>query len=125
MNANAQQVAIEVGGWALDVPTALLLVMFMLLFWIVWRAERQGLNWADGFRDDSLKTSFLRLAVLVALMISAWQVMSLTLRVQPSLDLVERLSEFFIVVWSGTKIVEKIVDVLAVKFGVKPPPSPQ
>lgn len=118
-----KQVAIEFGGWAIDVPTALLLVMFALIAWIVWRAERQGLNWADAFRDDSGKASFMRLAMMVALMISSWQVMSTTLRVQPSLDLVERLSEFFIVVWSGAKIVEKIVDVIAVKFGVKPPPA--
>lgn len=117
--------SIEVGGWSFDVPTMLLIIMFALILWIMLRAHRSGLNWAEAFKDDSGKPSFLRLAVLIALSITGWQIMSLTLRVQPTVDLLERLTEFFIVVFSGAKIAEKALDVILAKFGLRPaPPAP-
>lgn len=124
---NPVQPAVDLGGWSFDVATGLLIVMFALIVAIVWMAKL-GPRWAESFQDDSGKVSLFRLAVLIALAVTSWQVMSITLRVEPSIDTLEYLAALYMCVWSGAKIVEKVLDIVLIKFGVKPaapPPPPQ
>lgn len=119
---DAQPAAIEAFGWSLDIPTALLIVMFALIITILWRASL-GERWAEAFQDDSGKVSALRLAIFIAIGVSSWHLLYVTMNVVKKGDDLEQLYPFYatyLAVWSGAKVAEKALDAILAKFGVKP-----
>lgn len=103
----------------LDVA-AVTLVAGLLWIMLVLRAARiGGFSWAGALKDDAGKESALRFAVLVALVISSWLLMYVSLNVIKNGDDMQALFPFFatyLAVWSGAKVVEKLLDLLLAKY---------
>lgn len=101
---------------SLDFPAAILLLLLFACFAIVIRAQRRAdFDWGDALRDDTGKVSAMRLGVLVCLVISSWVLVDLTLKYADKDP--EKLLYFYLIyvaVWSGAKIVEKLLEA---KFG--------
>lgn len=112
----------DIFGYTIDVPTALLLVMFALIVVILWRADLKA-RWSEAFEDDSRKVSALRLSIFVAIGVSSWHLLYVTMNVvKVSGDLSELYPFYatYLCVWSGAKVAEKALDAILAKFGVKP-----
>ena len=104
---------------------ALVLVFGLLWILLVLRIARAGgFNWTTAFQDDNGKSSVLRIGVLVCLIISSWLLMYLALHVVQNDKTLQELFPYFmayLAVWSGAKVVEKMLDVIMAKYGVKAP----
>lgn len=113
----------ELWGYEIDIPTALLLVMFALIGFVLWSA-RLGPRWGEALSDDGGKVSALRLAVFVALAVSSWQLIYVTITVVHRPDDVAAVYSTlatYVCVWSGAKVAEKALDAILAKFGVGRP----
>lgn len=117
-------------GYSLDVPAASLLMMGLGLFWLMLSASRRpDAFWSTAFKDDTGKVSWMRLAMLVALGVSSWHLIYVTMNVvKDGKDLAELYPFYatFLLVWSGAKVAEKAIDAVLAKFGIiKPAPQIQ
>jgi hypothetical protein len=114
--------SLDAFGWSLDVPTALLFVMLALIVVLLWRADL-GPRWAEAFQDDGGKVSALRLSIFIAIAVSSWHLIYVTMNViKTGADLNELYPFYatFLGVWSGAKVAEKALDAILAKFGVRP-----
>lgn len=105
---------------SVSVPTLVLFALLVLGFAVAFKAqERQDFDFADMLRDDSHKPSALRLAIFVSLAISSWLVVYTALDTKYSEDFVLNLIALYLIVWSGVKVVEKLVEVwISKKVGI-------
>lgn len=105
----------------IDFPAAILLIMLLGTAWIAIRAQRrEDFDWANALRDDGGKESAFRLAIFISLVISSWMLIYLTLNVMAEKGDLSLLFNFYLAylaVWSGAKIVERLLDVLLQRYG--------
>ena len=98
----------------IDIPAAVLAVILLGALYVVHKAqEREDFDFADMLRDDNDKPSALRLGIFVCLAVSSWALIYDTIH-QKELD--PQAFGIYILVWSGAKIAEKIVDMVAAKW---------
>lgn len=107
-----------------DFPAVILLVMTLLGVYVLYQTQKNPANnfdFADMLRDDAGKPSAFRLGIFVCLAISSWVIMYLVVQ-NKTIDL--WLIVFYMLIWSGAKIAEKMVDAyIATKGGNVPPPT--
>jgi hypothetical protein len=109
-----------------------LLALLAAAMYVMWQAQRKAdFDWADMLRDDAGKPSAFRLAIFVSLGVSSWLLIYVTMKiVGTSSTWVEALNALFpwyaiyILVFSGAKIAERLVEIAAVKIGVVPKATP-
>ena len=103
---------------------------FALVFGLLWvllvvrEARTGGFSWNKAMQDDSGKESALRFGIVVALVISSWFLVYVTMNVVKGSGDLEALFPYYmayLAVWSGAKAVEKLLDVLILRFGGKTP----
>jgi hypothetical protein len=108
-----------------DFPAVILLVMTLLGVYVLYQTQKSKSNnfdFADMLRDDAGKPSAFRLAIFVCLAISSWVIMYIVVQTK-AIDL--WLIVFYMLIWSGAKIAEKIVDAYAGSSRGAAPLSPQ
>lgn len=111
-----------------DIAGFALVLGLLWILLVIRSAEQGGFSWKRAMQDDSGqegkgKESVLRFAVLVALVTSSWLLMYVTINVIKSGADLEQLFPYYVsylAIWSGAKVVEKLLDVLILKFGGKP-----
>lgn len=106
-----------------DFPAVILLVMTLLGVYVLYQTQKSRSNnfdFADMLRDDAGKPSAFRLGIFVCLAISSWVIMYLVVQ-NKTIDL--WLIVFYMLIWSGAKIAEKIVDAYIATKGSTPPPT--
>ena len=114
----------------LDAPAIVLLAMLLTGAYVMFKAQqRADFDWADMLRDDNGKPSAFRLAIFVSLGVSSWLLIYITIRIVGTsttwVDALEALFKWYalyIVVFSGAKIAERLVEVAYVKI-VGPVPA--
>lgn len=103
-----------------DIAVIVFIALLLLILYIVRRAEQAaGFSWAPIFQDDSGKVSALRVAILVSIAVSSAVLLYITVNLVKNQDDLKGLFEFYIAylaVWSGAKVVEKLIDLLVAKF---------
>ena len=98
----------------IDVPAAVLAVVLLGGVWICYKAQqREDFDFADMLRDDAGKPSALRLGVIVAIAMSSWALAYDTINGN-ELDI--QVFVAYLVIWSGAKIAEKLIDIVAAKW---------
>lgn len=103
-----------------DIPATVLIALLVAGAFVIFKAQQKdNFDFAQMLTDDSGKPSAMRLAVFVCLAASTWALIKV---VMTSNDPKESFNFYmaYIAVWSGAKIVEKLLDVLLAKFGGKP-----
>lgn len=106
----------------LDFPAMVLVFMLLGIALAMLAAQRNpNFDWADGFKDDAGKVSWGRAAVAGAFCISSWcLIYALMNAIKTTFDadgIVKSLDALFpwfiayMLVWAGTKSVDKLVDV--------------
>jgi len=106
----------------LDFPAAVLVFMLLGMALAMLAAQRNpNFDWADGFKDETGKVSWGRAAVAGAFCISSWcLIYALMNAIKTTFDadgIVKALNALFpwfiayMLVWAGTKSVDKLVDV--------------
>ena len=96
-----------------DFPAVVLLMMTLLGVYVLYQTQKNPHNnfdFADMLRDDAGKPSAFRLAIFVCLAISSWAIMYIIMQTK-GIDI--WLIVFYMLIWSGAKIAEKIVDAYA------------
>lgn len=119
--------SLDAFGWSLDVPTALLVVMLVLIVVVMWRADL-GKRWAEAFQDESGKVSALRLSIFIAVAASTWHLLYVSMNVVKASGDLGELYPFYatyLCVWSGAPVASKALDAILAKFGIKPPMNQQ
>ncbi len=110
----------------LDFPALVLIGIFLIVFWVLWRAHKaeNGLNFAEMLQDDGGKASAGRLSAFVALAISSWGFMYILITRKGEIDTWLFLG--YVGIWSGAKVVERGVDAYLVSKsgGAIAPPRP-
>lgn len=104
----------------LDIPSIVLIALLIAGAFVMYKAQQKdNFDFSQMLVDDSGKPSAMRLAVFVCLAASTWALIKV---IMTSSDPKESFNFFmaYIAVWSGAKIVEKLLDVLLAKFGAKP-----
>lgn len=104
-----------------DFPAVILLVMTLLGAYVLYQTQKSKSNnfdFADMLRDDAGKPSAFRLAIFVCLAISSWAIMYIVVQTK-GIDL--WLIVFYMLIWSGAKIADKIVDAYAASKGAGVP----
>ena len=119
----------------IDAPSVVLLAMLAAGTYVMYKAQqREDFDFADMLRDDNNKPSAFRMAIFVCLGVSSYLLLFITFKLvaQVTVSWVDTLNALFpwyalyILVFSGAKIAEQMVETLMVKFGAKlPPPPPQ
>ena len=88
------------------------------------RAQRQeDFSWTDMLRDAHGKPSAFRLGIVISLIMASWVLVVITIRSIPPFTAKELtdLVLIYLIVWSGSPIVSKLLDFLLAKYtGVKP-----
>lgn len=115
----------------LDIPSIVLLAMLFAATYVMWQAQkREDFDWADMLRDDGGKPSAFRLAIFVSLGVSSWLLINLTIKLaSTSASWVEALDALFkwyalyVLVFSGAKIAERIVEIAYFKIVGKEAPQ--
>ena len=100
-----------------DFPATVLLVMLLLGVYIMHKTQQNpdnNFDFADMLRDDGGKPSAFRLAVFACLAISSWVIMSIVVTTH-AIDL--WVFGFYLIVWSGAKIADKLIDAYMVTKG--------
>lgn len=108
----------------IDFPAIILLVITLMGGFVMYKTQASKTNnfdFADMLRDDSGKPSALRLAIFVCLAISSWAVMYLVIQ-NKAIDI--WVIVLYMLIWSGAKIAEKIVDAYMASKGDKGPSLP-
>lgn len=118
----------EVMTWLkanINFPAIVLIVIFSVGGYILHQIQKKNENFdiADMLRDDNGKPSSSRLFAFAALGTSTWTLMYTVFQNQ---TVPEWMYIGYMCVWSGTKIVEKLVDVYFSRSstGVPTPPAP-
>ena len=95
-----------------SIATVVLLMLLVLGGYVAYKSQaRSDFDFADMLRDDvTFKPSSFRLAVFICLAISSWFVIFITLDKRYSEAVVADMMKVYIVVWSGVKVVEKLID---------------
>jgi len=127
-----------------DFPTAVLSFMLVGIAYAMSQAQKKpGFDWGDGFRDANGKVSYTHAAVPIALALSSWVLLYVTINGIKSTFSGQEMSQVlgsliwwycaYMVVWAGTKTVDKLVELfqtyLKAKAGLpsgtdKPGPTP-
>lgn len=116
-------------GMVLDIFREFDIAGFALVLGLLWvltvirNAQVGGFSWKRAMQDDNQKESVFRFGILVALVVSSWQLIYVTVNVIKTGADLEQLFPYYmayLAVWSGAKVVEKMLDVLLLKFGGKP-----
>ncbi len=109
----------------IDVPSLVLMIMVVAGLFAAYAIQRRDdWDWGEMFRDENGKLSAFRLAIFPTWMLSAWWVIYLTMNIRMDsntawIDALKALFPWyvtFLVVWSGAKIVEKVVDIVVARF---------
>jgi hypothetical protein len=102
----------------LDIPALVLLLVFALGAWVLWRTQtsENNFDFADMLRDTEGKASSSRLAMFVCLAVSSWGFMYLLITKKGEMDTWLFLG--YVGIWSGTKVAEKGIDMYAASRGV-------
>ena len=112
----------ELFGFSIDAPAVSLLVMGVGLIYLMWSvAQKPQSFWAQAFVDDNAKPSWMRVAMIVALLATTWHLIYVTMNVIKDGKDLEQLLPFYgvyLLVWSGAKVAEKAIDAILAKFGV-------
>lgn len=105
-------------GVVLDIPAIVLILLLLAGAFVMWAAQRQpGFNFSSMLTDDNGKPSAMRLAVFVCIAASTWVLIKIVMTVQDEKS-VFNFYMAYMAVWSGAKIVEKMLDAMLAKFGV-------
>jgi hypothetical protein len=98
----------------IDIPAIVLLIILAMGWGIVKQAQkREDFDFSNMLRDDNNKESALRFAVFVALAVSSWFVIYDTIHNKAGDN---QALLIYVVVWSGAKVAEKLVEALAAKW---------
>ena len=104
---------------SIDIPA----VFLILCIAAVYSLARGNFDWKAAGCDDTGKASFLRLAIPVSLLVSSWLIIYVTMQiVKTSVTWVQALDALwpfflaYMATWSGAKVVEKLLDILAAKW---------
>lgn len=113
--------------WAvlIDFPATVLLVLVLMGAYVVYKTQtdpNNNFDFADMLRDDSGKPSALRLMIFPCMAISSWVIMYVVVSKQ-AIDL--WLIVLYMLIWSGAKIADKMVDAYIVSKGGSLPSMPQ
>jgi len=104
-------------GLVFDIPAITLIILLAAGMFVMWSAQRRAdFDFGQMLTDDGGKPSAMRLAVFVCLAGSTWVLIKVTMS-GADLDKVFPFFVAYTAVWSGAKIVEKLLDVLLAKFG--------
>jgi hypothetical protein len=72
----------DVFGYTIDAPAASLLAMFAIGVYVLFAAQRRAdFDWGQALKDDGGKVSALRLAIFVAIAVSSWLIIFVTMNV--------------------------------------------
>ena len=110
-----------------DIAAFALVLGLLWILLVIRNAQAGGFSWKRAMQDDNSKESVLRFGIIVALVISSWFLVYVTMNVIKATADLEQLFPYYmayLAVWSGAKVVEKLLDVLILKFGGKLEPSP-
>lgn len=108
-----------------DIAAFALVVGLLWILTVIRNAQGGGFSWKRAMQDDNEKESIFRFGILVALVVSSWLLIYVAVNVIKNGDDLDRLFPYYmayLAVWSGAKVVEKLLDVLSLKFGGKPTP---
>lgn len=103
----------------LDTSVLLLVALLAIAVYVIREAGKPGNYWSTIFDDDSNKRSALRVAVLICVAVSSAVLMYLTVNTVKGGDDLHNLFPYyiaFLAVWSGAKVVEKLIDLLIARF---------
>lgn len=116
-----------------DAAAAVLLAMIVMGGYVMYKAQQQSdFDWADMLRDDNHKPSAFRLAIFVSLAVASWILIYVTLKLvaqvtvswAATLDILFKWYALYILVYSGAKIAERLVELAYAKLVGKPMPDP-
>jgi hypothetical protein len=110
----------------IDFPAIILLMITLMGGFVMYKTQASKSNnfdFADMLRDDGGKPSAFRLGIFICLAISSWAVMYLVIQ-NKAIDV--WVIVLYMLIWSGAKIADKIVDAYLSSKSDKgpPPPSP-
>lgn len=105
-------------GLILDIPAIVLILLLLAGAVVMHAAQKQpGFNFSDMLTDDSGKPSAMRFAVFVCIAASTWALIKVVMTATDSKE-VFNFYMAYMAVWSGAKIVEKMLDAILAKLGV-------
>ena len=116
-----------------DAASAVLLAMLAAGAYVMFKAQqRDDFDWADMLRDDNGKPSSFRLAIFVCLGVSSWLLIYLTIKLvgqvtvswADTLEMLFKWYALYVLVFSGAKIAERIVEIAYVKIVGRDPLPP-
>jgi len=113
-----------------DFPTVVLSFMLVGIAYSMNQAQKkQGFDWGDGFRDANGKVSYTHAAVPIALALSSWVLLYVTINGIKSTFSGQEMSQVlqsllywyiaYMVVWAGTKTVDKLVELVQTYLNTK------
>ena len=113
-----------------DFPTAVLSFMLVGIAYAMSQAQKKpGFDWGDGFRDANGKVSYTHAAVPIALALSSWVLLYVTINGIKSTFSGQEMSQVlqsllywyiaYMVVWAGTKTVDKLVELVQTYLNTK------
>lgn len=116
-------------GISISPAELILLLLVGLSVVVAFRSQAQAdFDWAEIIRDDTGKLSAYRLAVIISLVVSSWVLIYLTMHAVHDNEDIDSLFNWFALylgVWSGSKIIDRLFDLLLAKYaGIKPPAPP-
>ena len=111
-------------------PTAVLSFMLVGIAYAMSQAQKKpGFDWGDGFRDGNGKVSYTHAAVPIALALSSWVLLYVTINGIKSTFSGQEMSQVlqsllywyiaYMVVWAGTKTVDKLVELVQTYLNTK------
>lgn len=112
----------------MDFPALILLMIFFMGGWVMWKTQMNPDNhfdFADMLRDETCKPSALRLSIFVSLGISSWAIMYMLVTNKGTIDIWALIA--YMAIWSGAKVAEKFIDAYAARTGgtgTVPAPKP-
>lgn len=96
----------------ISIATFVLFVALVIGIWVAHLMQkRSDFDFADMLRDDiTLKPSGYRLATFVCLAFTSWLLVYTTIDAKYSESFVLSMAQTYLLVWSGVKVVEKLID---------------
>ena len=113
-----------------DFPTVVLSFMLIGIAYAMSQAQKKdGFDWGDGFRDANGKVSYTHAAVPIALALSSAVLLYVTIdgvkgshtgpEMAQVLNAILYWYVAYMIVWAGTKTVDKLVELIQTYFTVK------
>lgn len=100
------------------VPGGILICLMTFISIIAFLAQkRQDFDWGDAFRDQTNKVSSIRVFAFVCLAISSWIIAVLTMNGKLTYDFYLA----YLLTWSGSMVLVKVVDTVGQVMGTKTP----